>query len=195
VSVALGELLSLELSERLRQLRCCDGFSFRFAKVGLAGCGPLRDWQSRWRGFAQSLPPCTLPVAVAYADWQHAVAPRPEEVLALAIQEGCRGLLVDTHYKSHGSLLNHMPLAEIERVVERARGHGMVTVLAGSLNADTLRRVLTYAPSFIAVRGAACCGTRTGELDELLVRELAWVVARGERRSQLPVRACNPGAP
>lgn len=89
---------------------------------------------------------------------------------------GCSVALFDTFCKTNGSLLHHLELPELARLTHLARGWGMRVVFAGSLGPETIRQVLTLAPDFIAVRGAACRGERTGDVDAALVRGLRRLV-------------------
>ncbi len=174
VSAALGELLDDDLTSRVKQL---GEFGFRFAKVGLAGCAHVSDWQQRWRAFKHSLPTNTEAVAVAYADWQRANSPAPRDVLQFAINNPCGAFLIDTFEKSSGGLLQLLDLEEVSAIVRTANCNSLISVLAGSLNAASIDSVLQCAPSYIAVRGAVCSGHRTMSLDESLVHELATMIS------------------
>jgi hypothetical protein len=81
VSAALGELAT-EAIERL----AAAAAGLAFVKIGLAGCSSDGHWQARWWQSIERLPASALAVPVAYADWQQAGAPPPEEALALAGQ-------------------------------------------------------------------------------------------------------------
>lgn len=170
VSAALGELVDwptqgVELPGQLS-----------FAKLGLAGCSSSTDWLDRWSAALKSLPAGTKPVAVVYADWRTAQAPRPKDVLQAARQLGCAAALVDTYDKTQGGLLDHWPLADLTDFVAAARDAGLLVVLAGSLTLTTIPRVLPVAPDYIAVRGAACRGPRSAEIHGELVRGLVALV-------------------
>jgi uncharacterized protein (UPF0264 family) len=121
-------------------------------------------------------------VAVAYADWQVAKSPTPDDVLQTAVDVGYDLLLLDTYQKSQGTLLDVMSVNELERFVKLARSHTIRVVLGGSLSSESILAVLHLAPDFIAVRGAVCRGTRTGNVDERLVRQLAGLISRYSRR-------------
>ena len=168
VSAALGELL--ELPDGWRTGLPPD---LRFAKLGLAGCAARPAWPTIWGHALSQLPPGVVPVAVAYADWSTCDAPAPAEVLCHGRQLGCGALLLDTLDKSGGGLLDRMPPAEAERLLADARECGLLTVVAGSLTVTSMATVLPWQPDFIAVRGAACRGQRTTEIDGGRVAELA----------------------
>jgi uncharacterized protein (UPF0264 family) len=165
VSAALGELLQEmpppgDLSGELS-----------FVKVGLSGCGTIRDWPARWRSLVESLPPSTRPVAVVYAD-ATSLAPREELVFRAAIELGCAALLVDTFDKSRGDLLSHWSLDRLAGLIQNCEAAGLITVVAGSLRAESIRRVLPLNPAYVAVRGAVCDGSRTATVRGELVAQL-----------------------
>ena len=77
---ALGELTKrITLATERGSLQIAP--EVQFAKVGLAGCAAIPDWQEKWQRFLGELPPATAAVAVIYADWPVAAAPAPSEVL------------------------------------------------------------------------------------------------------------------
>jgi uncharacterized protein (UPF0264 family) len=123
------------------------------------------------------------PVAVVYADHDFAKSPGPDEILRLARPAGCTAVLVDTFDKSSGGLLEHWPLAETAALVQTCRREGLMCVLAGKLNFDSIRQLLPLAPDYVGVRGAACVGGRTERLDFARVKSLARLVRRGAQES------------
>ena len=147
VSVALGELRDWNHAEKSD----FDGIAFR--KLGLAGAGS--DWRARWAEVRRRGGPGARWVAVAYADWQPAGSPDPDEVLAEALEvPDCAGVLVDTWDKSHPS-----PIDSTERWIEwvaRIRQSGRFVALAGGLDQAAIGRLAPLRPDLFAVRGAAC---------------------------------------
>lgn len=170
-SVALGELSGAVSDAHVESLAGYD-----YAKVGLAGCGGTGDWPSDWAEFLSRLPRSVTPVAVVYADWQSASAPRPVEVIDHACRLACGAVLFDTFDKSRGDLTVHMGTSELSQLVGAVHERGMLAVLGGSLDAATIPGVMPFGPDYIAVRGAVCRGTRTGRVEERLVRELAMLI-------------------
>jgi uncharacterized protein (UPF0264 family) len=166
VSIALGELAD---KEDLHSV--VPGVAA--AKLGLAHMAANPDWPDRWAAAVAGLPPDVLRVAVVYADWRAAGAPRPCDVLAAASPAGCRAMLVDTFGKREGDLFAHLPETELAVLVAEARRRGWLSVLGGSLTSATLRRAAALVPDFVAVRGAACRGGRQGPIDAERVHELA----------------------
>lgn len=188
VSAALGELIEPAGRGDARERAAALDAGVRFAKLGLAGCALLPDWPTRWAEALAALPAGVGSVAVVYADGRAANSPPPELVLVEARRLGCRGVLVDTFDKRGGGLFEHWPAPRLRRFVEEARRHGLLAVLAGSLDRDAVRWAVPLRPDYVAVRGAACRGLREGHLDAERTAELAALVAA---ESDRPLR----GAP
>ncbi|OUT66338.1 MAG: hypothetical protein CBB70_10335 [Planctomycetaceae bacterium TMED10] len=175
LSVALGELLEIPESH------LPDGIFPTFVKCGLAGCCQELHWTALWEkrmeGHQQSA------VAVVYADWHGAKSPSPDTIVNHAARVGCQAVLLDTFDKSKGNLLAHMTRDEIHRWMTMVQASGMKAVVAGSLTQSLIAPLLEDGVDCIALRGAACRGSRTGGLDRdklgQLVREVASVPASG----------------
>jgi uncharacterized protein (UPF0264 family) len=174
LSAALGELLEGVL------LPPTFAGQLRYAKFGLAGCSSRADWRTRWQRAVNDLPQQVTPVAVAYADWRAARAPDPESVLTTAQSLGCGAILLDTHDKSAGSLLDHCALADLRRFIQKSRRASLVCVLAGSLGLSEICKIVPLAADYVAVRGAACAGDRGAPIDARRVRRLVALVRRSE---------------
>jgi len=142
------------------------------AKLGLAGSAD-RPWRRQSERWAASLPVSTSAVLVAYADWQTAEAPAPEEVLSHAVEIGCRGMVFDTWSKAGGCSLDLLDAEILKALIRQAVARGMLTVLAGSMMPERLGEAASYGPTLVGVRGAACVGGRAGHVNTDRVRMLA----------------------
>lgn len=176
LSVALGELLEKDIANNIERTA-----GFQYAKVGLAGCLNELDWPQRWAAVLRSLPADVIPVAVCYADWERAQAPRPEEVLDYASTFGCGAFLLDTFSKTEGGLFSHFTAEKLRPLLQEVQRRGMLAVLGGSLGIDCISSAMELQPNYIAVRGAVCRGQRTNRVDISLVRELAQQIATSQR--------------
>jgi len=170
-SAALGELLDEGVERRARQTA-----GFQYAKIGLAGCHAQRGWIARWLRVIRELPPDVQPVPVAYADWPRASAPSPSVALAIAQDSLARLLLVDTHNKRAGGLLDILSLESLHEIAHHARQVSVQLALAGSLDAATIAALRALCPAYVGVRGAACRGGRAGRIDLARVKTLAQLV-------------------
>jgi uncharacterized protein (UPF0264 family) len=164
VSVALGELAEWEGMDDV------PGIAYR--KLGLAAAEP--DWADRWAAIRVGSPGPPW-VAVAYTDWEIARAPRPEDVLDVALSTPeCVGLLVDTWDKSRpgGLDLSWSPL------VRKAQAAGRLVALAGRLDEAAIHRLAPLRPDLFAVRSATCLGgDRMATVDRGRVAALSRLVA------------------
>lgn len=172
VSVALGELV-----QHSQAASVPDGVNF--AKVGLSACSEIRDWPSRLLSFTENLPSTTRPVAVTYADWRSASAPCPMSILEFAVASGFTALLVDTFDKSHGDLFACWHFSLLEEFVHRALEAKLEVALAGSLDEYGVRKAVSLAPHYVAVRSAACRGGRGGQLDADRVHLIRNIIGSG----------------
>jgi uncharacterized protein (UPF0264 family) len=178
VSAALGELA--ESPNWPGQ----SGAGLTFLKWGLAGCHQTRrDWRdalTRAGREVQRIHPHVQVVAVAYADWQAAAAPRVEEVCRFALDRPGSVLLIDTFSKAPDlstgrvrSLLDWLTVHELCTLCQRCRGAGVRVALAGSLGITDMTQLLAAQPDWFAVRGAACAQGRDSTVCAERVRELA----------------------
>jgi len=118
-------------------------------------------------------PETTRRVAVAYADWQEAAAPPPEEILSAAIRLGADAFLIDTCRKQAGGLRDIMSRQELTRLAATAHEAGLTFALAGSLRLPDISGLVEFGPDVIAVRGAACHGeSRSADVSSESVRRL-----------------------
>jgi (5-formylfuran-3-yl)methyl phosphate synthase len=127
------------------------------------------------------MPAHVQPVPVAYADWPAAAAPSPSVAIALAAQFSGRMLLIDTHDKTRGGLLNHLCLESLAEFAEVARAEHVELALAGSLDAEAIELLMPLRPAYIGVRGAVCRGGRSGAVDFALVKSLVDLIHSSEK--------------
>ncbi len=139
------------------------------AKLGLAGTGKGR-WRDEVRTWVSRLPPTVGGALVAYADWQAAQSPPPEEVLMQAAAIGCRGFVVDTWSKGGPCSLDLLGADDLRALIAGAIQRDLTVVLAGSLTRDRVAEALELRPTLLGVRGAACEGGRSGAVNRDLVR-------------------------
>jgi uncharacterized protein (UPF0264 family) len=147
------------------------GFAFR--KMGLAGAGDR--WEEAWGRLRQLWGTGPSWVAVIYADWERADAPHPDRVLDVALaSDDCAGVLIDTWDKARRGPVD----PGCQRWLDRARSAGLLTALAGGLDADAILRLGPLRPDIVAVRSAACFdGDRFAAVDPERVARLSRAVA------------------
>jgi uncharacterized protein (UPF0264 family) len=184
VSAACGELVDWPSAANA----AASPRGLALAKIALAGCDDMPDWKRRWRDWAAALPAGTRPVGVVYADRAIAKSPSWQEIIALAGEVSAPFVLVDTFDKSAGTLFDHWTPAVLCEFAAEIRAAGIGIVLAGSLSGDDIRRAREFEPDFVAVRGAACRGGRTGAIDATAIHQIRAMLGRQHaeiRRSNL----------
>jgi len=179
VSASLGELrqaVGQELPSALDRLL--------FVKWGLAGYHANRlAWRMELEAAVEQLrrarPECRY-VAVAYADWERASAPKPSEVCAFACDHNAGALLLDTWHKDGRSLLDFLAVEEVCKLAKHCRAAGVQVALAGSLGPAEISRLRAAEPDWFAVRGAVCQdGQRQAAVEEGRVRKLVELLTKG----------------
>jgi uncharacterized protein (UPF0264 family) len=93
-------------------------------------------------------------------------------------------LLLDTFTKPQGGarrpgLLDFLPPSRVSLLCRLCRASGVRVALAGSLDRAAVEQLLPARPDWFAVRGAVCPAGRGGALEEVQVRELSELLARG----------------
>ena len=153
-------------------------------KIGLAGAAGT-DWQRRLRAVFDSLPFGSERVAVAYADWQRAMAPSPPDVIGAAAGLGCSVLLLDTFDKAAGGLFDCCPTGMPAAWVMAARAAGLQVVVAGRITPAEIPAAWALRPNVVALRSAVCFNGRDGVVQAGLVRR-AVSLSHDEACSQQP---------
>jgi uncharacterized protein (UPF0264 family) len=170
VSAALGELAQ---RPDLAQVSV-PHFGVCAVKFGLSGYHDNEEWQEP----ISSIRSCV--VAVAYADWRLAEAPRPERVIRFAIEQRCAAVLLDTWNKAGAALLDWVNMEALDGICRRLHEADIPVALAGALGESEIRRLLPLRPDWLAVRGSACRrGERGAEIDAERVRQLAKIIHQG----------------
>ncbi len=87
-----------------------------------------------------------------------------------------KGAMLDTRDKTHGRLLAHLQVVQLNQFCLQCRTHHLTSGLAGSLEAPDVPRLLLVRPDVLGFRGALCHGhDRRGVIDPhavTLIRDL-----------------------
>lgn len=106
------------------------------------------------------------------------------DLIELMAAEGFSGAMLDTAIKGAGRLLDYMDVAALARFVDRCREAGLMSGLAGSLEAPDVPRLLPLRPDYLGFRGALCHGrAREAGIDAAalrMIRDLIPQEAGGE---------------
>ncbi len=108
-------------------------------------------------------------------------------LLPLIAEAGFAGAMLDTRAKQSGRLLAHMTLPALEGFVAECRRLGLMSGLAGSLEAPDVPRLLVLHPGLLGFRGALCEGaSRTAAISPAALARI---------RALIPAEAADAGAP
>ena len=100
-------------------------------------------------------------IGVMFAD-----LPLDLALVPLMAQAGFKGAMLDTARKGEGRLIDHQSLAALDDFLKLCRAHGLMTGLAGALEAPDVPRLLALGPDTLGFRGALCTGhARKAQLD------------------------------
>jgi uncharacterized protein (UPF0264 family) len=95
----------------------------------------------------------------------------PLQALDALREAGFAGAMLDTFDKAGGSLRQHLDDAALRAFVERARGLGLMSGLAGSLRIGDIAPLAALGPDLLGFRGALCQpGGRAAQLSTDRVR-------------------------
>jgi uncharacterized protein (UPF0264 family) len=176
VSAALGDATQAAHIRRAAQTAAEAGVTY--VKVGFRGIGsPARV---RHLAAAAGVGAGVRLILVGYADWERADGPRPAVVLEAAAAVGAAGVLMDTAFKGTG-LFDLVSRDTVRTWVAAARGAGLLTALAGGLEAPDLETAREAGADIVGVRGAACDGGRTGCVSIARVAALSALAHRAPR--------------
>jgi len=101
------------------------------------------------------------------------------DMLALMAGSGFTGAMLDTAKKGAGRLLDHMDVAALDCFINRCRKNGLMSGLAGSLEAPDVPRLLPLQPDYLGFRGSLCHGRmREGAIDAASVRVIRELIPR-----------------
>ena len=166
VSVAMGEW-----ADRSQSLEPKD---VAYLKWGLARMTTVAD-AAIFR--IARTPRRPQPVLVAYADHARAESPLPAWLADKACEYRFSAFLIDTAVKDGSSLLDWIEPATLAHIRFALADAGVRVAFAGSLDIDSIRRLLPLAPDWFAVRGAACVGGREGSISAERVTGIKNVIA------------------
>jgi FolB domain-containing protein len=89
---------------------------------------------------------------------------------------GFKGAMLDTRDKTHGRLIAHLEVVQLNQFCSQCRALNLISGLAGSLEAPDVPRLLLVRPDVLGFRGALChARDRQGAIDPravALIRDL-----------------------
>ena len=146
-----------------------------FVKLGFGDVTSEARAQRLARAARRDAGAATALVLVAYADWRRATSLAPDRLLAVAVETGATGLLLDTAWKDAPLFALVSPDA-VAAWVAAVRAAGLFAALAGSLSGADFATARAVGAELVGVRGAACVGGRKGRVSEARVAALQGLV-------------------
>jgi uncharacterized protein (UPF0264 family) len=144
-----------------------------YVKLGAAGTADACSAECMFGAAVEAArlhPGRPLVIAVAYADDSSGLD--LDQIATTATRAGAHGVLVDTMWKSAGSLLDRVPLDRLSAWIADGRSRGLLVALAGRLDGWAVAQLATCGADIVGVRGAACEGGRAGRVSAAKVRAL-----------------------
>ena len=94
---------------------------------------------------------------------------------------GFAGAMLDTAHKTGKALRDWRKDAELRQFVNRARGHGLLSGLAGSLRRQDIAPLLAIEPDYLGFRGALCSGAhRIQNIDAQAFARIRSTIPQGD---------------
>lgn len=169
VSIAGGELK--DWSEELAQVLAAKLPARCYLKVALAGCIGS-EWKVVAERISRALVRHSQLILVHYADNASSRSPSWQEVIETAKSLGGKFVLIDTHNKKSGGLLDHYTLYQLEEMICMAKQLKLGVALAGSIQLAQLQSLSKLQADWLGVRGAVCRNTlRTAEICPDLLKQ------------------------
>ena len=183
LSAALGEQTdAIQVAGRLPS-------EFAFAKAGPSGCRTKAAVTQLWEAVRERLDDRIELVAVAYADYQPAQCPPPEEIFQLAATLGMKRCLIDTFVKDGRSTVDHLGANRLASLARQSSEAGLWWTLAGSIRVSCISQLRKQAvlPDCFGVRGDVCHRGRTSTLAS--ERLAVWLELLGSGAGREPGRS------
>ncbi len=177
VSAVTGDL-PMEPDVVVGAVTAMAGTGVDFVKVGLFPGAKRVDCIRALAGIARK----TKVIGVMFADSGADVG-----LLPVMAECGFAGAMLDTAHKGQGRLLDHADLESLSGFVRGCRAHGLLTGLAGSLEAPDVPRLALLSPDYLGFRGALCAAhDRKAGLDANAVSFIRALIAPDQRRVASP---------
>jgi (5-formylfuran-3-yl)methyl phosphate synthase len=114
-------------------------------------------------------------VAVLFADH----APDLSAIVTSCAAAGFFGVMLDTADKSAGRLTTHLDPSTLAGFTRLARGHGLISGLAGSLRRSDVATLAPLGADYLGFRSALTAGDRASRLDSLAIAAVRHAIDHG----------------
>jgi len=108
-------------------------------------------------------------IAVLFAEYQY-----PHGLMALILDAGVSGVMLDTAHKNGETLLSHYDPEMLSQFIQQAKQKGKLVGLAGSLSLAEASKLKLLKPDYLGFRSAACFeSNRNGILSADNIRHIS----------------------
>ena len=147
VSATIGDIVSMDPQEMKAAVGRMATTGVDYVKIGFFAHPRAFDCAKLLTTLARK----TRLVAVMFADELYDIT-----LVDAFANSGFAGAMLDTARKTGKSLRDWRKEEELVEFVNRARAHGLLTGLAGSLGKEDIAPLLTIEPDYLGFRGALC---------------------------------------
>jgi len=147
VSATIGDIVSMDPQEMKAAVGRMATTGVDYVKIGFFAHPRAFDCAKVLTTLAHK----TRLVAVMFADELYDIT-----LVDAFANSGFAGAMLDTARKTGKSLRDWRKEEELVEFVNRARAHGLLTGLAGSLGKEDIAPLLTIEPDYLGFRGALC---------------------------------------
>jgi hypothetical protein len=151
VSIALGELTDCQLSGPV------SWRNVEFYKVGLSQSKGMEGLGEKTESIRKAIGISKEQfIVVVYADSERAQCVAAEDVTAMALEFGWKGILIDTWCKDGTSLFDWISFQRLRDLKQIAEVGGLSVGLAGSIKYSDISKVFKTGAEILGIRGLAC---------------------------------------
>ena len=154
VSATIGDIVSMDPREMTAAVERMAATGVDYIKIGFFAHPRAFDCARALTGLARK----TRLVAVMFADEAYVLA-----LVDTLADAGFTGAMLDTAHKTGKPLRDWRTDGELREFVNRARGHGLLSGLAGSLRKEDVPPLLKIEPDYLGFRGALCSGSNRNQ--------------------------------
>ena len=154
VSATIGDIVSMDPREMTAAVKRMAATGVDYIKIGFFVHPRTFDCAAALKALARK----TRLVAVMFAD-----EPYDLELVDALAEAAFAGAMLDTARKTGKTLRDWRTEEELREFVHRAKAHGLLTGLAGSLRREDILPLLTIEPDYLGFRGALCSGSNRNQ--------------------------------
>jgi dihydroneopterin aldolase len=178
VSATIGDIVSMDPKEMTAAVERMAATGVDYIKIGFFAHPRAFDCAAALKTLARR----ARLVAVIFADEPWSLDPSPsgtrehlgrsrgagvsDDLIALTnalAEAGFTGAMLDTAHKTGKTLRDWRKDGELRQFVNRARTHGLLTGLAGSLRMEDIAPLIAIEPDYLGFRGALCSGSHRNQ--------------------------------